>query len=205
MPTDEDNKLYFDGSNWEDLNRIIALARFQFLQDEDFDDNDPRRCAYLCQRMSGPALDWVATNHANQPSIFENFEGLIVSLKQAFGVEANNIQALQRKALDDLRWNPQAPVFFAEFDRLTFQLGITDHGTKIAMALNKLPISLKQKLAEQALDFANYETMRERLNTMWALDPSRHGESNQPKAKKPRCGSCGKKGHTAPECRGSKK
>lgn len=197
--TEDATDLRFDGSNWEDLDRIIALAKFQFLQDDDYDDNEPRRCAYLAQRFVGPALDYVATLHASEPAAFESFEGLVMGVKQSFGVEANNIGALRRKALDDLRWGGDVPVFFSNFDRLTIQLGITDHTTKIQMVYAKIPSSLKAKLAEQALDFANYETMRERLNTMWALDPNRHGQEAA-KATRPRCGRCGKKGHTAANC-----
>jgi hypothetical protein len=63
---------------------------------------------------------------------------------------------------------------------------------------------MKAKLAEQGLSFSNYDTMRERFNLMWALDPTRSKVVTQGKKKKPRCGSCGKKGHVAAECRSSK-
>lgn len=195
---EDEVKYHFDGSNWEDLDRMIAIAKFQFLQDDDYDDNAPRRCAYLAARFQGPALDWVGQLHTSNPAIFESFDGFIVAVKQAFGVEDNNITALRRKALDELKWSDNTPVFFAEFDRLTFSLGISGHGTKIAMVQAKLPVSLKSELARQALDFANYDTMRERLNTMWALDPHRASGST---AKKPRCGSCGKRGHVAADCK----
>jgi hypothetical protein len=204
----DESKLHFNGANWEDLDRMLALARFQFLQDDDYDDNSPRRCAYLAARFTGPALDWVGSQYSREPVLFENYEVFVARVKEAFGVEANNVTALRRKALDNLRWDREVPTFFANFDRLTFQLGITDHGTKIAMVQSKLPIDLKAKLAEQALDFANYDTMRERLNTMWALDPHRQGQGTggtEPTNKKPRCGSCGKKGHTAKDCRGVNK
>lgn len=201
-PTNEaPNQYLFNGSNWEDLDKLIAIARFHFLQDNDYnDEHQPQRCAFLSQRFVGPALDWVATVHESQPATFEDFDGFIVAVKQAFGVEANNITALRRKALDDLRWGSDVPVFFAEFDRLTFQLGIAGHDTKIAMVEAKLPLSLKEKLAEQALSFANYETMRERLNTMWALNPHRKSGSMEPN-KRPRCGHCGKAGHRADSCK----
>jgi len=189
----------FDGSNWEDLDRLISLAKFEFLQVDEYDDNPVRRCAYLAQRFTGPALDWVSQLYASSPASFENFDAFIVAVKEAFGVEANNITALRRGALDALRWNANVPVFFAEFDRLTFSLGITGHATKIAMVQAKLPASLKSELARQALDFANYDTMRERLNTMWALDPTR--DKGATSTKKSRCGSCGKKGHLAADCK----
>lgn len=62
-----------------------------------------------------------------QPNTFRSFDGFIVAVKQAFGVEANNITALCQKALDELRWSSDVPVFFADFDRITCQLGIVDH------------------------------------------------------------------------------
>lgn len=190
----------FNGANWGELNRIVALANFQFLQDSDYDD-DAKKCAYVAQRFEGPALDWVASIFAASPRTFNNFDGFITNVRQAFGVADNNITALVRRQLDELKWHPETPVFFAEFDRLTLALGISSHETRVAMVEQKLPPHIKDKFAEQALSFSNYDTMRERLNMMWALAPSKvtHGTT-----KKSRCGSCGKKGHTAKECRSSK-
>lgn len=201
----DETKIQFNGSNWEDLDRLIGLARFQFLQDDDYDDNGPRRCAYLSQRFTGPALDWVTSTHMSNASIFENWEQFVTAVKQAFGVEANGIQALRRRALDELRWHTDVPVFFAEFDRLVLQLGISDHGTRIVMVQQKLPFELKCELARQALDFTNYETMRERLISMWALSPTKRPGTLLAPNKKPRCGSCGKSGHTAKDCHGGSK
>jgi hypothetical protein len=107
-----------------------------------------------------------------------------------------------RRDLDSLQWNKDVPVFFAEFDRLTLSLGITSHETRVAMVESKLPMMMKVRLAEQCLSFSNYDTMRERFNGMWAMDPSRGKATGS--TKKARCASCGKKGHQASECRGSK-
>src|ERR1700759_5470734 len=114
----------FDGSNWEDLDRLVALAKFQFLQDDDYDDNSPRRCAYLAQRFTGPALDWVAQLHTSAPATFESYDRFVTAIREAFGCDTNNISALRRKPLDDLSWGANVPVFFAECDRLPFQLNI---------------------------------------------------------------------------------
>ena len=193
----------FNGSNWPELNRLVAFARFQFLQDDDYHDNHERQCAYVAQHFEGPALDWVASVYATSPAVLNNFTNFIDQVRRAFGVADNNITAILRRDLDQLRWSSDVPIFFAEFDRLTLGLGITSHETRIAMVESKLPLHLKKLLSEQALSFANYETMRERFNCMWATDPSR-GTMAMP-AKKPRCGSCQKKGHTAADCRGVKK
>lgn len=198
--------LKFNGANYETLDRIIGLCRFKFLQDTDYNDDEPRRCAYLASQFEGPALDWAVSTHVQNPASFDDFDGFIVAVKQAFGVEANGLTALRRRALEDLKWGREVPVFFAEFDRLTLQLGQTGHETRILMVREKLPLSLKSELARQALEFHNYETMRERLISMWALDPQRGaaGPSAVPN-KKPKCTACGKKGHTASNCRGGSK
>lgn len=193
----------FNGSNWQALNQLVALARFHFTMDDDFTGNAPRQCSWLASRFEGPALDWVAAIHTSTPATFNSFEGFITAVRQAFGVAENNINALLRRELDQLVWQQNVPVFFANFDRLTLALGITSHETRVVMVEAKLPTHIKNLFAEQALSFSNYDTMRERLNMMWALKPSLAGSSSA-SVKKPRCGSCGKKGHQTSDCRGSK-
>jgi hypothetical protein len=200
VTTVDPDELKFTGSNWQVLNRITALAKFQFLQDDDYDNNAPRRCAYLAARFEGPALDWVAT--LNPDIDFSNYDQFVIRIREAFGIADNNITALVRRDLDSLQWNSNVPVFFSEFDRLTLALGITSHETRVAMVESKLPLSMKVRLAEQCLSFSNYDTMRERFNGMWAMDPSRGRATGS--TKRARCAACGKKGHQASECRGSK-
>lgn len=190
----------FNGSNWQDLNRLVAQGRFAFIQDVDFDDREDRKCAWLAERYTGSALDWVASAYSDHPEYFDNYDTFVTETRQAFGIADNNITALLRHELDQLRWSTDVPVFFAEFDRLTLSLGITSHEVRVLMVEQKLPHSIKTLFSQQALSFANYETMRERLNCMWATDPNRSAASHA-KAKKPRCGSCGKKGHNAADCR----
>jgi hypothetical protein len=209
MVQETPTRLRFNGSNWEDLNRLVALAKFKFLQDSDYfiehDDGTrtPRqeaRCAYLAEQFEGPALDWVGSIFGTAPNTFSNFDGFVTAVRQGFGVADENITALCRAKLDDLHMGQDVPSFFAELDRLFLALGITGDSTMIAYAQGKLSPHFKRILAEQGRVFHNYSTMREHCNSVWALSP-RASSSN---SKKPRCGSCGKKGHTAPECRGSK-
>lgn len=195
--------LTFNGNNWEDLNRIIGLSKFKFIVDSSSFETDQQKCAYIAGAFSGPALDWVSGAFATQGTLFNDLDAFITNVRQTFGVHDNNIIALNRKKLDDLKWASEVPTFFAEFDRLCSVLSIEGHATKIAMVEAKLPHHIKQKFAEQALSFANYDTMRERLGTMWALGDK--GATSTTKTKKPRCGNCGKKGHTASDCRSDKK
>lgn len=191
------------GSNWQVLNRIVALAKFNFMQDSDYDNDHPRKCAYLASRYEGPALDWVASTTALNLAAFSNFEGFVTATREAFGIADNNITALLRRDLDSLQWGSDVPVFFAEFDRITLALGIGSHETRVAMVEQKLPMKMKELLATQALSFSNYDTMRERFNCMWAMDPTRSKRVTQTQkgSSKPRCGHCGKKGHKSDDCR----
>lgn len=199
----------FNGSNWQDLNRVVALAKFAFMQSDDFDDDHPRKCAYVAKRFEGPALDWVASAHTLNNNIFNNFDAFITLTRESFGIAENNITALLRRDLDTLSWTNDVPVFFAEFDRLTLGLGIVSHETRVTLVEQKLPLAMKQLLAQQALSFSNYDTMRERFNCMWALNPGRQGTTfaapTTTTSRKPRCGNCGKRGHKSPECRGKGK
>jgi len=197
---DFDSTDKFNGSNWQALNRLVALANFQFVQDDDYDSNASKQCAYLAGSFSGPALDWAASKYAAASTTFPPFEEFVEEVRQAFGIADNNITALLRRELDDLSWQTDTPVFFSEFDRITLALGITSHETRVAMVEAKLPQSMKTLLASQALSFSNYDTMRERFNCMWAMDPSKSKKVTHP-AKKQKCSACGKKGHTSTDCR----
>lgn len=204
MVIESKTDLTFHGSDWQELSRVVALARFTFAQDSDYDVGTnldyTKQNTYLAARFVGPALDWAATKYSSDPGLFRRpFEEFVTAVREAFGIHDGNITALLRTELDALQWNPNVPVFFAEFDRLTTALGITSHSVRIVMVQSKFPASLKKLFMEQALSFENYETLRERCGTMWALDPNR-GKRATPGVIS-RCGTCGKKGHVASECR----
>lgn len=204
--------LTFDGSNWQDLTRLVTTAQLKFLQSANLDPDPfaggPARCAWLASRFSGPALDWAGQQISLGPGALENFTTFVTNCRNQFGVSDDGLRAQHRGQLEALSWQSDLPVFFAEFDRLTQQLGLFGDATKIALCRAKLPHHIQKLLAEQALDFHNYETMRERLLTMWNLDPNKYTavrkSTSSTSGKRPRCGHCSKKGHTASECRTKK-
>lgn len=203
--TGDKPRITFSGHDWENLNRLVALGKFEFLINDEFRNtanNDPLegpRCAWLASRFDGAALDWVAAQHATNVNLFNTFDGFVTSVRQGFGIAEDNLKALCHEKLDNLRWTHEAPVFFAEIDRLFMALAITGHDTRIAHVQAKLPQELKRSLADQGRQFHNYEVMREWLNTRWALMPKSAAAGTKPK-----CTNCGKKGHLASECRKSK-
>jgi hypothetical protein len=198
----------FDGSNWQDLIRLVSQARLKFILDSAKDESElesaDARCAYLAGHFTGPALDWVGAEYERNSAIFSNYDGFLVHVRNAFGISDEGLAAQRRNELEGLKWGADLPTFFAEFDRLTQLLQLTSHETRIALVRNKLPVHVQKLLAEQALNFANYDTMRERLLVMWSLDPARSigaPGSSAPAKKRHRCGRCGKKGHAASDCR----
>lgn len=201
-----EHKVLFDGTNWEDLDRLEGIAQFHFLQDDDYTDEPKKQCAFLASRFTGAALDWAVHEWGKKTSTFDDFATFVTSVREAFGIEGDGLSALRRVALEKLKWSTDVPLFFAEFDRLTLNLGITSQATKILLVRERMPETLKSSLALQGLDIQNYDTFRERLKTAWILDPKRAetietiGEKKLP-SKRPRCGRCRKRGHTAAECK----
>jgi hypothetical protein len=211
MTTDSstDAGVYFDGSNWQDLQRLVTSSRMKFLQTSNLEtdpyENDEAKCAYLISHFRGPALDWAGQQFDQNPATLNQWGPFIQNVRNAFGVTDQGLSAQWRAELEALKWRADLPVFFAEFDRITTLLQLNGNDTRIALVRSKLPPSVQKLLAEQALNFHEYATMRERLLTMWALDPNKYtsvsvgGSSST--TKRPRCGRCGKKGHAATDCR----
>lgn len=200
--------LLFDGSDWEVLTRLSTQSFLTRLTDTEI-DSDQDQCAWLCSHFRGAALDWVGQQLARrQPGVlFANYDAFLEDVRGHFGITDEGLRARRRGQLEELRWNSaDLPVFFAEYDRLTSTLGISDDQSRISLLRTKLPEKVQKLLSEQALDFANYDTMRMRLLTMWSLDPHRNTAvtPNAPR-KRPKCGRCGKKGHAAANCKGTSK
>jgi hypothetical protein len=197
----------FDGSNWQDLQRLVTSSRMKFLQtaglDTDPYEEDTAKCGYLTSFFTGAALDWAGQQFDLNPAIMNNFGNYVSTVRNAFGISDQGLQAQWRGQLEGLKWRPDLAVFFAEFDRLTALLNVTGHDARIALVRSKLPFATQKLLAEQALNFNNYETMRERLLQMWALDPSKGAGTDvlTTRPAKVRCSKCGKKGHAASNCR----
>lgn len=203
----------FTGSNWHDLTRLVIATKLEFIQDAALDDDSQKfateqaKCAKLASSFAGPALDWIGQAYESDNTLFADYNAFILNIRNAFGISDDGLQAQRRGELDTLSWNIDLPVFFAEFDRLTAQLQLTGHETRIALLKSKLPLHMQTKLAEQALNFNNYETMRERLLTMWSLDPGKSKpvtQSASKPSKRPRCGRCGRRGHNAADCKAKK-
>jgi len=195
----------FNGSSWEDLTRLVTQAKLARILDGDV-QSDEDQSAWTASHFRGPALDWFGQYFAVNRATMASFDAFVVDVRNHFGISDDGLKAHRRGQLEGLTWQSDLPVFFAEFDRLVTQLSITNGDAKIALLRGKLPLIVQKLLSEQALDFHDYDTMRQRLLTMWALDPKRQTavQGNSGRSSRPKCSSCGKKGHAAEDCRSKK-
>lgn len=196
--------LLFDGTNLEDLLQLITLTELAILQDDDYNGNEPAKCARLAAQFIGTALSWVAEQRKIDVHFFDRYDSFTEAARNEFGATNTNLVVSRKVALENLQWDDRdVPLFFSEFDRLTRLLNKTSDDVRILLLTPKLPYRVRKLLSEQALDFANYGTMKSRLIVMWNLDPSRTKETieHTSKPKRPKCGRCGKRGHKAAECR----
>lgn len=191
--------IYFYGHDGQNLDRLVALAKFKFLAEEAYfvaaGQDATVQSGHLITKFRGAALDWAVAVSNTTPQSMSNFDGFVTACKEHFGISSETVQIMRRGELDSLRWGHDVAVFFAEFDRLTFGLSITSDEAKITMVLSKLPANINKLLAEQALVFNSYSTMRQRIITMWALGA--FGKSTDAAT----CSVCGKRGHNASNCR----
>lgn len=191
----------FDGSNWEDLNRLTTLARL-FRASGTEVDSDLTQSTWVARQFTGPALDLVTSILLIEESLLNDFPGFIRRVREHFGISDAVVLSHQRTQLDALKWRKDLPTFFAEFDRLGLACGHGgDTSGKVTLLLTKVPDKYRSILARQSPPPITYVQHRERLFTIWASDPTSASTSTDKASVKPKCGKCGKSGHTASECR----
>jgi len=199
--TPADSDLSFDGSNWEDLSRLCTLSKLHRFSGTEV-DSDKTQATWVARHFTGAALDWLTQQMTVKPKLFDNFDTFIDGVKNDFGITDALVLNHQRVQLEALAWRKDWPTFFAEFDRLTQQCGMgANDTTKITLLTSKLPGALRVQLAQQAFSPTKYTEWKSGLLMRWALNPLGQSVKNDKDSKKPRCGKCQKKGHTAAECR----
>jgi hypothetical protein len=191
----------FDGSNWEDLTRLITLAKLHRASQTEV-DSDTTQSTWCARQFTGPALDWVGLILIVDKPLLDNFDKFITKLNDHFGITATLISTHQRVQLEALKWRRDAPTFFAEFSRLATECGLGgENAGKLTLLMSKVPDAQKTILARQTPPPTTYAETRARLLSIWANDPHSTGVQIEKSQTKPKCGKCGKKGHTASDCR----
>jgi hypothetical protein len=74
---------------------------------------------------------------------------------------------------------------------------------KTTLLVSKIPDKQRTIIARQVPQPSTFVEYRTRLLSLWVADPTSVGHSQDKDSSKPRCGKCGKKGHTASTCHSS--
>jgi hypothetical protein len=184
---------------------LVTLAKLHRASGTEV-DSDTTQSTWVARQFLGPALDWVGDILATQPRVLDNFDGFTTALRKHFGITDALILSHLRTQLDALHWHRDLPTFFAEFDRLSFACGMGgENSGKTTLLISKVPDKFRTILARQTPPPVLYSDHRERLLTIWATDPSGAGAKSDKETAKPACGRCGKRGHTASNCRTPRK
>jgi|SRR5262245_310047 len=191
----------FDGSNWEDLTRLATLAKLHRASGTEV-DSDATQSTWVARQFTGPALDLVTNLLAVEPKVLDDFTAFIARVREHFGISDGLVVAHQRNQLDALKWRRDLPTFFAEFERLSHACGMGgENSGKITLLVAKIPEKYRSILARQVPPPGSYSDHRQRLLLLWAQEPTAPGVSTDRASTKPKCGRCGKQGHTASDCR----
>lgn len=190
----------FDGSNWQDLSRLITLAKLHRHSATEV-DSDTTQSTWCARQFRGPALDWVTNILLTEAVLLDNFDQFTKRLRDHFGITDELVQAHQRTQLDGLKWHKDLPTFFAEFERLAHACGMGgENSGKVTLLVSKIPEKQRTILSRQESQPATYKEYRRRLLALWVADPTSTGHAQDKQSSKPHCGKCGKKGHTASTC-----
>jgi hypothetical protein len=193
----------FDGSNWQDFSRLVTLARLHRTSGTEV-DSDLTQSTWVARQFTGPALDWMTGILLVESTLLNDFNAFQERLRAHFGITDELVLAHQRTQLDALKWRQDAPTFFAEFERLAHACGMGgENSGKVTLLVSKIPDKQRTILARQVPSPTTFAEYRSRLLTLWVNDPTSAGNATDKEAAKPKCGKCGKKGHTASNCHSS--
>lgn len=206
-PVPDDPEIVFTGEDWAALLHLVELSKLHFDQDDDYDDNQPRRCAFLASRFRGTALEWFANERSMDTALMNDFDTFVQSVRVHFGITDGAVTLRNKLELENLQMTADLPTFFGRFETLTLRLGLTADAVRTELLRPKILMKYKESLAITGLDYTTYASLKDRISTMWAMNPHRQHAIGEPsialssKKKKPRCGKCGRRGHTAGDCR----
>jgi tRNA(Ile2) C34 agmatinyltransferase TiaS len=90
--------------------------------------------------------------------------------------------------------------FLQEFDELCLLAGTTSDATKITLIMPKLQTRYRESLLLGGEMITTYSTVRNRLLNTYSRTTEMK-QSGEQKRAKARCKACGKRGHSATQCR----
>lgn len=205
-PKFDDQDIVFDGSNWEDLERLVTRAKLAASLNLDLGDEKREQhiAALIAYSFGGAALDWYTAN-ANAGTSAKDVSSpakLVNQVQAHFGWDDRLQAEHRRQELADLRWDASdLPTFYADFTRLTKLLGIVGDSSRMMLLREKAPPTVWHDAAGWGIINQTYDSFRERTLCGAMI----RGITSKPRKQRVKCGNCGKRGHSADKCRNPKK
>lgn len=196
--------IFFDG-NPVDLDRLFAHCAIQALIKPPAFAETKAMVSYLLAHFRGPALDWAARKLSDNSiqNYRGDYAGFCEEVKTQFGYSASQGMVIARTRLNALKQTGGMREFILEFDDLCAQAGLSSDVTKTTLAFPKLKKFYQDAwTCETSLLNVTWASVRTFLLNV-ASRHEEHGKTEEDARKKAKCGKCGKRGHTASQCRSS--
>ena len=193
----------FSGSPLE-LDRFLSVQRSLIGADTDVDATANTQALRLAAALRGPALDWYIATAPHQPGIVSDIANLERALRDMFGLSNGQRQAGFRLQFGESRQGATDLLeYLAHISALATVSGCGNDPTLLAVVPGKLAPRYQLALANSGRLWASWNDMRTFLANVYAQDPQSALALAEPRktSRKPKCGKCGKRGHTAEVCR----
>lgn len=190
----------FDG-NPADLKRLITHVRIRVIGNDAALNTDARRSAFVASHFRGAALDWLGAQLETDPDALDDFDAFIKAVSAAFGYSGNAAIAVARQELETLKQSEDLLLFLTRFEALTATIGLVSDTTRVTLVMPKLSPYYAEAIRKNGTIFTRWSTLRATLINLDAMRVESGKKDPEKKRRRAKCGKCGKRGHTAAECR----
>lgn len=196
----------FDGVDYDQFLQLAGHIEFAAIYNPDKFDSDRKKCAYAAAHFRGAAMTWVLgrapfVEGSTVLDNWGNFQALVMSSCCGLTTD-DHLREQRQRNLEALRvTHDDVPTFFAEFERLTANMGTTSDVSRLALLRPKLPAYYLEALATNGQVFDRYQRVKTFCINVWTLRPSRTRTNPGTERATLKCAKCGKKGHDAVACR----
>lgn len=199
-PPKASDSLSFDGMVL-DLDRVLAHVSLQFLLYPEAFAEDKTKVAFFYAHFRGAALDWAAMemSSAKGRTRMENWDQSLNAVKNTFGYDSVQVQAISQTRLNVLEQKGDLLEFLLEFDALTAKSGLHSDVAKMTLLVPKLSKKFRDGLTMSGDTLSSYSVVRGQLLNMYSRSEVQEKSADSQRSAA-RCKKCGKRGHTASQC-----
>lgn len=198
-------EVLFDGGDPVELAKhltyvdVIAAANPQIFVSE------TQRVAFSVSGLRGVAIEWIGTTLAADTSLIGppgDWRKYKAILQDRWGQSGGNAQRQAQLRLAQLEFGKDLTVFqwLSEIEALAAAIGSTSDVSMLTIVMLKVPQWAREKIYGGGGNLNTWKLLRDRIIVLDSAGiltkPGKKGGGK----KKPKCGNCGKKGHSAAEC-----